>query len=79
MKKLVVIIGLLLVAVATVPLWGGCDLKGTTCSAWCSVRHFNSDAARLGCKARCAADKLGCIARSGSKSADDFLSGLKGK
>jgi len=79
MKKLVIIVGVLIVAGATLPLWGGCSLNGKACSAWCEVRHFNSDAARLGCKARCTSDKLSCIASDGAKGVDDFMSGLKGK
>lgn len=79
MKKVVIVVALLLVAVATLPWWGGCGLNAQACKAWCSVRHLNSDAARVGCEARCVADKLGCLAQQGANGANDFMSGLKGK
>lgn len=77
MKKLLFIIILVVIAVATLPMWGSCNLKAETCSAWCSARHFNSDVKTAACKARCANDKLSCLAEQGAQSVEDFIDELR--
>jgi len=77
MKKLLFIIILAVIAVATLPMWGSCDLNAKACSAWCSARHFNSDMKTATCKARCANDKLSCLADQGAKSVEEFIDELK--
>jgi hypothetical protein len=77
MKKLFLVVVLAVVAVATLPLWGSCDLNAKACSAWCSVRHFNSDVKTAGCKARCTADKLSCLADKGAKNVEGFVEEFK--
>lgn len=54
---------LLVVAVLTAPMWGGCDFNETICSNWCELRHMNSELKTAACKASCAADKLSCLAK----------------
>ncbi len=76
MKKIVLIVVALGIAVATVPLWGSCNLKYQFCTTVCTIQHFNSDAKKAGCKTRCAAEKAGCIAGEGAESAGDFLEQL---
>ena len=77
MKKLLLILVVLVVAGATLPLWGSCDLNAKACSAWCSVRHFNSDVKTAGCKARCTTDKLSCLADKGAKNVEGFFDEMK--
>jgi hypothetical protein len=71
------VIALVVAAVVSVPLWGGCDVNAKVCSAWCNVRHVNSDVKAAGCRARCQTDKLACIARQGTQGLDDFFEGFK--
>jgi hypothetical protein len=76
MKKILIAAVVIVVAVATLPLWGGCDLNAKACSTWCSVRHFNSDVKEAGCRARCATDKVSCLAEAGAEGVDDFIEGF---
>lgn len=75
MKKLLLIGVVLVVAVATLPLWGSCDLNAQACSAWCSARHFNSDIKTAACKAQCTTDKLSCLANKGAKEVEGIFKG----
>lgn len=77
MKKLVLLVAVIVIVLATVPLWGGCDLNAKVCTSLCSVRHYDSDMKAAGCRARCRTDQLSCLAKKGSKSVDDFVEGFK--
>jgi len=77
MKKLLIVVVLAVVAVATLPLWGSCDLNAKACSAWCSVRHFNSDMKTAGCRSRCSTDRLRCLTDRGAKEVESFIDELK--
>jgi len=77
MKKLLLIIVLAIIAIATLPLWGSCDLNARACSAWCSARHYNSDLKTAACQARCTNDKLSCLAEKGADSLNGFIEELK--
>ena len=64
MKKIIVIVlALAAIAVATVPLWGSCDLNYQVCTTWCEAKHYNSDVKVATCKAGCSADKLSCLGK----------------
>lgn len=77
MKKVLIIAVLAAVAVATLPLWGSCDLNAKACSTWCSLRHFNSDVRTASCKARCSTDRLRCLTERGAKGVESFIDELK--
>lgn len=80
MKKVlstaVIVAVVVIAALATVPLWGSCDLKANVCKTWCSVRHFNEDLKEAGCRTRCATDNMSCLAEQGADSVDDFIEGF---
>ncbi|MGM0593985.1 MAG: hypothetical protein ACQETD_05545 [Pseudomonadota bacterium] len=76
MKKVIALIAVVLIGLVTIPLWGGCDLNAKLCRGWCEVRHFSQDMKAAGCRARCAADKLRCLADQGSGGVDDFVDGF---
>jgi len=77
MKKVLVVVALLVIVVASVPLWGGCDVKAKVCAGWCEVRHFNKEVKAAGCRARCSTDRLQCLAQEGQDGIDDFIEGFK--
>lgn len=79
MKKVLVAVIVIIVGVATVPLWGSCDLNADVCRTWCSVRHMNSDVKEAGCRTRCATDRISCLAEQGSEGLNDFIEGFQGK
>jgi len=54
---------ILMAAVLSAPLWGGCNLNYQLCSGWCEIRHFNSSFERVSCKGSCSVDKLACLAK----------------
>jgi hypothetical protein len=77
MKKALLIAVLAIVAIATLPLWGSCELNAKACSGWCTVRHFNSDVRSAGCKANCTTERLHCLTRRGADEAESFFNELK--
>jgi hypothetical protein len=77
MKKVLIIIVLAVAAIATLPLWGSCELNAKACSSWCTIRHFNSDLKSASCKAGCSTDRLRCLTRKGSEEAQNFVDQLK--
>ena len=79
MKKLLIVLGLLVIVVATIPLWGGCDLNGRLCSTWCGIKHFNNDMKAAGCRVSCSLENARCQGAESARQLDDFMSGLKGK
>jgi hypothetical protein len=77
MKNAIIIAVVAIVAVATLPWWGSCELNAKACSSWCTVRHFNSDVKSTGCKANCTTERLRCLTRRGADEAEKFLDELK--
>jgi hypothetical protein len=77
MKKILVVLALVAAAVASIPMWGGCDLNAKLCSGWCAVRHFNAEVKEAGCRARCSTEQLSCLAKKGQSGVDDFIEGFK--
>lgn len=66
-----------------------CAFDQTICEARCSIKHFDSNAARLGCESRCAAERAACSTEAGAKKAlemgkdawddtGDFVEGFTG-
>lgn len=76
MKKILLAAGVAVIAVVTVPLWGGCDLNAKLCSSWCAVRHFNAEVKEAGCNARCSTEHLSCLADKGASGVNDFIEGF---
>jgi len=75
-KIALLLVVVLVVGLATIPLWGNCDQAFEGCKAWCELRHVGGSAIQLAaCKADCGADKAGCLAGEGAKSLGDFLDG----
>lgn len=64
------------IAVATLPMWGSCDLNAKACRTWCSVRHMNSDMKAAGCEASCTTKELSCLADNGAKELQGFFDEL---
>ncbi len=50
---------------ASAPAFSDCSVQFKACTAWCGVRHFDSDVRKVGCKTRCAADRAACFAEAG--------------
>ncbi|WP_286237329.1 hypothetical protein [Neptuniibacter halophilus] len=44
-----------------------CASEQSLCEAKCSVLHFNDDAAAMGCKSKCMAQRAVCSTESGAK------------
>ena len=63
LKLIVIALAILLVAILTAPLWGGCNITYSLCSSWCEIKHFNSSFKSTACKGSCAADKVACLAK----------------
>lgn len=64
-KVLMAVAGLIVlgvVAFATAPIWGGCNITYRACKQWCDVRH-NDKLERITCKASCKADHLSCLSK----------------
>ncbi|MCW8854446.1 MAG: hypothetical protein OQK76_09420 [Gammaproteobacteria bacterium] len=53
----------LIIAILTAPVWGGCGFNYTLCSGWCEIKHFNSSFQSTSCKGGCGAEKLACLAK----------------
>ncbi|HEY0719705.1 MAG TPA: hypothetical protein VGE50_00475 [Gammaproteobacteria bacterium] len=79
MKKVIIAVLLLVAVVATIPLWGGCDLNARRCSTWCNIKHLNNDMQAAGCRARCAMQNAACHGEEASQGLDDFMKGLQGR
>jgi hypothetical protein len=79
MKKAIIIALVLATIVATIPLWGGCDLNQRYCNATCSIKHFNNDMKAAGCRARCSMENAKCHGEEAAEGLNDFMSGLKGR
>ncbi|MCW9014289.1 MAG: hypothetical protein OQL06_10945 [Gammaproteobacteria bacterium] len=62
-KIIFIIIVLIITAVLSAPLWGGCEFNNQLCSLWCEARHFDSSFNETTCKGSCVADKLSCLAK----------------
>jgi len=77
MKKVLLIVVLAAIAIATLPLWGSCELNAKACSSWCTIRHFNSDLKSASCKANCTTDRLRCLTSKGAEEAKQFVDGLR--
>jgi len=69
--------------------WADCGLTYQACEKLCRVKHLTDEAAELGCRSRCVAERAACAAEAGAKKAVEvgdsvvestksFLSGLKG-
>ena len=63
LKIALVVAAILVLAVITAPLWGGCGFNRQLCNSWCVVRHLDSDLRQVACKASCAADEVSCLAK----------------
>lgn len=72
-------VGVVLVAVATMPWWGGCDLNAKRCSTLCSIKHFNNDMEAAGCRASCTMENARCHGEEAAEQLNDFLRGFQGK
>ncbi len=62
-KIIFIAVFVLMAAVLSAPMWGGCGLNYQLCTTWCEVRHFNSSFEEIACKGGCSADKLSCLAK----------------
>ncbi|WP_415901756.1 hypothetical protein ACMXYR_11915 [Neptuniibacter sp. QD29_5] len=51
----------------TPAVFADCSTDQTICEAKCSVKHFTDDAAELGCKSKCVAQRAMCSTESGAK------------
>lgn len=76
-KMLLMAVVVVVIAVATMPMWGSCDLNYKTCSTWCELKHFNEDVKKAGCQAACSSDKLGCLGQQGVEKVDKFVEDMK--
>lgn len=78
MKKVIIAVLVLVAIIATIPLWGGCDLNASLCSASCSIRHLNNDMKAAGCRAHCSMENASCRGAEAAKQVNDFMQGLQG-
>lgn len=46
-----------------------CSLQQSMCNTECMVKHFNNEAAELGCKSTCAAKRALCSTEKGAETA----------
>lgn len=79
MKKMIIIALALAAIVATIPLWGGCDLNARFCTAKCSIKHINKDMKAAGCRTRCSMENASCHSTEAAEGFNDFVKGLQGK
>lgn len=77
MRKLLTIALLAAAVIFTLPLWGSCDLNARVCSAWCGVRHLDSDIKTASCNARCESVRPRCLTDRGISEVQGFVDGLK--
>lgn len=76
MKKLLLILVIsIIIAVATIPLWGTCDLKYRFCTTLCDLRHGNSELQKTTCRTRCTTEKAACLAGEGVEKFGRMLEG----
>ena len=62
-KMLFIGLFIVMAAVLSAPLWGGCQFNYQLCSGWCNLRYFNFSFDRMTCKGSCSAEKLACLAK----------------
>jgi hypothetical protein len=62
-KIMFIAIFVLMAAILSAPLWGGCQFNYQLCNTWCALRHLNSSFEEIACKGGCSADKLSCLAK----------------
>ncbi len=79
MKKAIIIVVILAAVIATIPLWGGCDLNARFCNTTCSIKYFNNDMKAAGCRTRCSMKNASCHADEAAKEMGDFMKGLQGR
>lgn len=79
MKKAIIIAVVLATIVATIPLWGGCDLNQRYCNVTCSIKHFNNDSKASGCRARCSVENAKCHGAEAAEGFNDFMKGMQGR
>jgi len=79
MKKVIIVVLVLAAIVATIPLWGGCDLNARFCSTTCTIKYFNNDMKAAGCRARCSMDNASCHSKEAAQGVTDFMKGLQGR
>lgn len=79
MKKVMVIVLAVGAIIATIPVWGGCDLNARLCTTWCSIKHLNSDMKAAGCRTRCSMENANCHSREAAEGINDFVKGFQGK
>jgi len=78
MKKIVAgIVVLVIAAVASIPLWGSCDLKARYCTTVCDIKHYDNDMKATGCRASCSLNNIQCHGDDAVKELNDFMKGLK--
>lgn len=71
MKKMMLSAVLLGSACYTMFAVADCATKQTLCETQCAVSYFNDEAAELGCKSKCVAQRALCSTESGAKTAVD--------
>jgi len=49
-----------------------CSMKQSWCETQCEVRHFSDEAAELGCKSKCLAQRTVCSTKSGANTALEY-------
>lgn len=64
MKKVLMGVGVIALAIFTAPYWASCSINGDICNASCEIRHIGSDMKKAACKAGCAAERVSCSASS---------------
>ncbi|SEG53395.1 hypothetical protein [Marinobacterium lutimaris] len=69
MEKNLLAAGLILGLLLPTQARADCAFDQTICEARCSIKHFDSNAARLGCESRCAAERAACSTEAGAKKA----------
>lgn len=79
MKKALIIALVLATIVATIPLWGGCDLNQSYCRATCSIKYINNDMKASGCRTRCSVENAKCHGEEAAEGLNDFMKGMKGR
>lgn len=71
MKKLLFAGAIALTTVLTTSVFADCSTKQTFCEAKCAATYLTDEAAELGCKSKCVAQRALCSTESGAKAAVD--------
>jgi len=71
MRKTIVTLSALLMALTAHISHASCSLKQTACDTGCKVRYINDTFGKMGCMTQCAAERTVCSTKKGVETATE--------